>query len=238
MNVFVMVPTYNEADVIKELIDAIFLNLPQCKVLVVDDNSPDGTGTIVTDIAKNFPEKVFLLTRTEKKGRGFAGIDGFRYALEQGADAIIEMDADFSHNPKYLPELLREIDDSDVVIGSRLVQGGQDKRGFKRKILTSVGNWVIRKILGLKVQDCSSGYRLFKAEVLEKINLETLISPGPSIVEEIIYKSALKGFKIKEIPIIFIDRKVGYSKLGTKLLFQVIFMIFVFKFIFSEVWEK
>ena len=222
----VMIPTYNEADNIAKLIEALQdLHIPKLEVLVVDDNSPDGTWKIVKDIARK-DKHVHLLHRTKDKGRGTAGIAGFQRALELGADVVVEMDADFSHNPKYLPSLLRGLDHADVVLGSRRVPGGADAdRPLWRRFVTFGANWYIRILLGLKVKDCNSGYRCFRRNVLEAINLNTLMAKGPDIVQEVLFKAHLKGFRIMEVPIVFVERKEGNSKLGMKHLYKGYIMV-------------
>lgn len=238
MNTFIMVPTYNEAGNIGGLIDAILKSVPYAKILVVDDNSPDETSEIVKLKAKKYPKRVLLLLRKNKKGRGTAGVDGFKYALKKGAEVVIEMDCDFSHNPKYLPRMLKEISKHDVILGSRFVPGGVDKRGFIRHFITTFGNFYIRIMLGLKIKDCTSGYRAFQSKVLKKINLDKLISTGPSIVQEILYKADIFGFDIKEVPIVFIDRREGTSKFNYKIMLQGILMVLVLKFVLSGVWKE
>ena len=210
MKTYIMIPTYNESKNIGRLISEILeLNIKDLDIVVVDDNSPDKTWQIVEKICKK-RKNVHLLLRKKNKGRGFAGVAGFQYCLGMGADYIIEMDADFSHNPKYIPELLREIKHYDVVIGSRFVKGAKDVgRGFARTTITKLANLYIRLILGLSIKDPNSGYRCFRRNVLEKINLDKVKAGNADIVQEIIYKCHKKGFKIKEIPIIFKDRKAG-----------------------------
>jgi dolichol-phosphate mannosyltransferase len=210
-----MVPTYNEKDNITSLMDAInLLNIPNLYIIVVDDNSPDGTWKIVSKYSENH-KNTRLLHRTKDKGRGLAGIAGFKYALDEGADIIIEMDADFSHHPKYIPKLLDTIKNCDVVLGSRFVKGGKDlDRGFVRQTITFLARNLIKIILGINVYDCTSGYRCFRREVIENIGLDSFISKGPEIVQEVLYNSYFKGYKIKEIPIIFMDRRQGESSLG------------------------
>ena len=217
MKTFVMIPTYNEADNIARLIKAILdLKIKGLEIVVVDDNSPDRTWEIVQQIS-NKNGNVHLLLRTKDKGRGLAGVAGFKFCLERGADYIIEMDADFSHDPKYIPEMLKEIKHYDLVLGSRMVSGGSDKdRSAIRQFVTKGANLYIRLMLGLKVKDCNSGLRCFRREILEKVNINTLEARGPNIVQELLFKCYLKGARIKEIPIEFIDRKVGSSKLGIK----------------------
>ena len=225
----IMIPTYNEKENISRLIQEILaLKTPTSEnhILVVDDNSPDGTSPAVAEIAAREP-RVRLLTRTKKRGRGTAGIDGFREALNFGADYVIEMDADFSHHPKYIPALIEAADQgAQVVLGSRFVPGGADKdRGFYRQTVTKLAGLYVRMLLGLRIRDVSSGFRCFRREALEKIDLENLISTGPSIVLEILYKCVLVGMKIVEVPIIFIDRRQGMTKLNWLTLVETLLMV-------------
>jgi len=219
MKTYVMVPTYNEAENIKDLVEQILkLNIKDLSVVVVDDNSPDGTAGIVKNI-KN--KNVSVIVRTSIKGRGIAMVDGFRKAIQDKADYIIEMDADFSHDPKYIPKLLEKMDEYDVCLGSRFVndneeKGGQVGRGIVRRTITNCANFYIRTMFGVKIRDCNSGFRCFKRKVLEDIGVDNMKAIGPAIVQELLYKSARKGFKIGEIPIVFVDRQRGKSKLGMK----------------------
>ena len=225
MKTFVMIPTYNEKENIRNLIDKILkLNIKDLHIVVVDDNSPDGTWKIVQEISKK-NKNVHLLLRKKDKGRGSAGKDGFIYCLRHNADIIIEMDADMSHDPKYIPAMLKEMENADLVLGSRRIEGAKEVgRSFFRRIITNLANLYIRTMLGLKVKDCNSGFRCFKRKVLEK-TAETLESKGPSIVQEVLFKAHLKGFRIKEIPITFVDRTKGHSKLGIPQLLAAYFMV-------------
>ncbi|MFN3531182.1 MAG: polyprenol monophosphomannose synthase [Candidatus Brocadia sp.] len=230
MKTYVMIPTYNERENIGNLIQEILnLNVPDLHILVVDDNSPDGTSEVVRNLSVKHPE-VELLLRTTGRGRGVAGIAGFKYALDRGADSVIEMDADFSHHPKYIPQLLEALHDADMVIGSRFVSGGKDvNRGITRRIITLLAGIYVRILLGLKIKDVSSGYRCFRRKVLEAIGLDSMISTGPSIVSEVFYRAHLKGFSIKEIPIEFEDRIHGQTKLNYKILIKTLLMVLKFK---------
>ncbi|CAG0938112.1 dolichol-phosphate mannosyltransferase [Candidatus Brocadiaceae bacterium] len=225
-----MIPTYNERENIGNLIREILnLKIPDLHIVVVDDNSPDGTSGVVKNLSKEHPE-VELLLRTAERGRGSAGIAGFKYALEHGADAVIEMDADFSHHPKYIPYMLEAIQNADMVIGSRFISGGKDvNRGIIRKVITNLAGIYVRVLLGLKIKDVSSGYRCFKRKVLEAIELDSMVSTGPSIVSEVFYRAHLKGFSIKEIPIAFEDRIRGQTKLNYKILIKTLLMVLKFK---------
>ena len=230
MKTFVMIPTYNERENIKNLIDKILdLKIKNLHIAVVDDNSPDGTWRIVQEISRK-NKNVHLLLRKKDKGRGYAGRDGFIYCLKKGADVIVEMDADMSHDPKYIPKMIEELKNADLVLGSRRVKGAQEVgRSFIRRMITFLANLYIRIILGLKVKDCNSGFRCFKRKVLESIKPEELESKGPAIVQEVLFKAHLKGFKIKEIPITFVNRTKGKSKLGIPQLIAGYFMVLKLK---------
>ena len=230
MKTIVMIPTYNEKENIGKLINQVLaLKIENLEMVVIDDSSPDGTAEIVKGIAsKN--KKVHLILRTKNKGRGYAGKAGYKYALEHNADYIIEMDADFSHNPEYIPELLKKIKECDLVLGSRAVKGGKEVgRNIIRMVITKIANFYIRTLLGLNVKDTNSGFRCFRRSVLENIGVDKITSKGPSIVQEVLFRAHLKGFKIKEIPILFRERKVGTSKLGIPQLFGGYIMVLKLK---------
>tara|TARA_Y100000310_G_C20703189_1_gene832002 strand:+ start:7154 stop:7855 length:702 start_codon:yes stop_codon:yes gene_type:complete len=226
-----MVPTYNEKENIKTLIDEILkLKIKNLHIVVVDDNSPDNTWKIVQQISKK-NKNVHLLLRKSDKGRGSAGRDGFIYCLKHGADIIVEMDADMSHNPKYILVMIKELKNADVILGSRRVKGSKEiGRSQFRRLVTLIANLYITWMLGIRVKDCNSGYRCFKREVLEKIKSEKIESKGPSIVQEVLFKTHLNKFRIKEIPITFINRTKGKSKLGLKQLAAGYFMVLKLKF--------
>lgn len=210
----VFTPTYNEKENIAGLIKELLKY--GVEILVVDDNSPDGTADIVKELA-NKHKNVHLLLRTKDRGRGSAGKAGYKFCLEHNADYIIEMDADFSHDPKYIPEIIKNLENYDVVIGSRLIEGGKDiGRSFIRRAVTKLANLYIRLMLGIDVKDCNSGYRGFRRNALESIDVSRLFLKGPGIVQEVLYKIHLKGFRMKEIPIIFVNREKGSSKLTIK----------------------
>ena len=226
MKTYVVIPTYNESENIEELLRSILkLDLEDIRILVVDDNSPDGTGNIVEDLSRN-NDRVILLRRYKRKGRGSAGIDGFKYALQHGADYIIEMDGDFSHDPKYIPKFLQAIKNHDVVLGSRFIKGGKDlERGLKRQIITKLAGLYVRALLRIKIKDVSSGYRCFNRHVFDKVDLDDMVSGGPSIVLEKLYKIISKGFSVAEIPIVFTDRRQGKTKLDYITLLETLVMI-------------
>jgi dolichol-phosphate mannosyltransferase len=225
MKAIAMVPTYNEALNIEPLLREILSQGPDVGAVVVDDNSPDGTAAIVERLAKEDP-RVRLILRKEERGRGTAGIVGFRYAVQEGIPFIIEMDADFSHQPFYLSSFLQHMKDCDVLIASRLVPGGGERgRHFLRKWITRLANFYIRLVLALPVRDCTSGYRIFRREVLEAIDLDQIMSTGPSVVEEVLYKSYRRGFRIKEVPYILEERKAGESTFNRKIMLDALKMM-------------
>jgi dolichol-phosphate mannosyltransferase len=213
--IVVMIPTYNEAENIAGLVREI-LSLPMgadLSVLVVDDDSPDGTGRIAKALGRE-DGRVQALIRTKRRGRGAAGIDGFKAALALAPDFIVEMDGDFSHPPRHIPELVAAMARYDVVLGSRFVPGGRDAdRSLVRRFITLLVRLFIRRKFRFPVKDVSSGFRCFQREVLEAVDLDDCISVGPSVVLEVLYKASLRGFRLGEIPIVFVDRKKGKTKL-------------------------
>ncbi|MBA7642303.1 Undecaprenyl-phosphate mannosyltransferase [subsurface metagenome] len=225
MKTMVTILTYNERENITSLLNEIMKLKENIKVLVVDDDSPDGTWRIVEDYSKKNP-RIHLLRRTSERGRGLAGIAGFKYALENEADYIIEMDGDLSHDPKYIPEFLKKIEDCDVVIGSRLVPGGGEAgRGFLRRLITRLAAIYVRFLLGFKVTDPTSGYRCYRGEVLEAIDIGSLKARDPFLLTEMLFRCYKKNFRIEEIPILFQDRKAGTSKIGWKILLAYLFKV-------------
>ncbi len=209
-----LIPTYNERDNIEALINRILNLNPEIRILVIDDNSSDSTGEIVDRLVKTNP-RLSVLHRYNRRGRGSAGVTAFKYAIRQNVDCVIEMDADFSHDPKYIPELLKNIGDYDVVIGSRMVNDGRVVgANILRRYLSTLARVFCHFILGINIRDATSGFRCFKKRVLENIDLDNLRSTGPSIIEEVNLRIQEKGFKIKEIPIIFRARSKGRSKLN------------------------
>jgi dolichol-phosphate mannosyltransferase len=215
----VVLPTYNEAENLRKITEAILRVAPEMTVVIVDDESPDGTGRLADELARA-SGRVRVIHRRTKRGRGYAGAEGFRYCVAEGFDPIFEMDADLSHDPFYLPEFLAASREWEVVIGSRSVPGGGARaRGLGRRLVTAGAAFYLRTMLGLKgVRDPTSGYRCFRRSVLESIHLETLTSPGPGIVTEILYRC--RGFRIKEIPILFQDREKGRSKFGLRAMWE------------------
>lgn len=229
--VVAMIPTYDEKENIREVIDQVLaLRLRyDLNVLVVDDDSPDGTWQIVQKIARQ-DGRVHLLRRTKRRGRGTAGIDGYREALRLGADFVVEMDGDLSHQPGYITQLVDACHIYDMVLGSRFVHGGGEaNRSIVRRGLTALASRFVRAQFGVTVKDPTAGYRCFRRKVLEAVDVDDLISVGPSIVLETLYKAHLLGFSIGEIPITFIDREKGQTKLNVLTLLETFLMVLKFK---------
>jgi dolichol-phosphate mannosyltransferase len=226
VKICITIPTYNEAENIADLVKEIRTTVPEADILVVDDNSPDGTSGIVAELAQS-DGKVHLMTRTTDRGRGRAGRDGFLWALEHGAAHAIEMDADFSHHPRYLPAILEAAKSADVVLGSRYVKGGKETgRPAHRQWITKLVGTFLRASLGVKVRDPSSGYRCWSRHALEQLDMPQLLAVGPSIVSEMLYKARLKNLKMVEVPIVFEDRVRGSSKLDFKTLLRTLNAVF------------
>lgn len=220
------VPTYNEAENIVDLTRELLALGPNFEVLVIDDDSPDGTWKLVAAESESEP-RVHLLHRTTDRGRGRSGRDGFVRALELGADIVVEMDADFSHHPRFIPAMLASLNtpangsEIGLVLGSRAVSGGSDAdRGALRQFVTVLANLYIRILLGVPVKDCNSGFRMWRASTLRRIRVEQTFSPGPAIVQELLYKTARAKIPIREVPIEFKDRVRGESTLTLRILMQ------------------
>lgn len=229
----VIIPTYNEIENIEAIIRAVFDLKSQFDVLIVDDNSPDLTALKVKEIQKEFPERLFLEQRQEKSGLGTAYIHGFKWCLERSYEFIFEMDADFSHNPKDLERLYAACanDDADVAIGSRYVKGVNVVNWpLSRVLLSYMASLYVRLITGMRIYDPTAGFICYKRKVLETINLDQIKFVGYAFQIEMKYKSYLKKFKIKEVPIIFTDRVKGESKLSGGIISEAIFGVIKMKF--------
>ena len=216
----VVIPTYNEADNLAALTAELWaLAIPGLRLLVVDDGSPDGTGEIAEDLARRQPERVSVIHRQGKLGLGTAYITGFKQAIQDGAQAIAQMDADFSHSPSYLPEFLAQLDQSDAVFGSRYVPGGSlDERwGTGRLLLSAFGNFYARTILGLSVQDATGGFRVWRRETLMSLPLDEIRSNGYVFQVEMAFVAQRLGFRPVEMPIYFEDRRIGQSKMSFRI---------------------
>lgn len=225
----VIVPTYNERENLEGLIRAVRAELdritPNHAILVVDDSSPDGTGQLADQIAREDPH-VHVLHRPQKLGLGKAYVDGFRRALAEGAELVIEMDADFSHDPAYLPALIDAAADADLVLGSRYVDGGSVRNwGRIRRLVSRGGCWYARIVLGSDIQDLTGGFKCFRRSVLEAIDLDAVHSQGYVFQVELTYRALAMGFRVKEVPIVFTDRHVGQSKMSRRIVLEAIWMV-------------
>ncbi len=229
MSVVVVVPTYNEANNLPPIVSALLaLDVPELSVLVVDDNSPDGTGAVAEKLSATHAPRVRVLHRVRKSGLGSAYVAGFREALQTGAGYIVQMDADFSHSPVYVAQMLQDIRDCDVVVGSRYVRGGSlDERwSFGRYFLSWWANSIwVRLILGLKVRDATAGFKCFRRHVLEVIDLERVRSNGYDFQVEMAYLCERMGFRVLEIPIYFEDRRIGHSKMTIPIKLEAAFRV-------------
>lgn len=237
MQISIVIPTYNEKDNLSKLIETIIAVLDRkCldgKIIIVDDNSPDGTGHIADQLAEK-DHRIQVIHRKEKLGIGTAHIAGFKHALEVNhSDLIFSMDSDLSHDPKYLPDFI-EMHESgcNVVVGSRYVRGGGvENWGLYRKAVSKGANILASTLLGVKVHDMTTGYRCYDRNVLEKLELDSIKSNGYSFLEEILFYCKKKGFSIGEIPIIFVDRVHGKSKLSKMEMFKFFLTILRLKFV-------
>jgi len=225
MKALVIVPTYNERENLAELLTRIFAqNLP-LEVLVVDDNSPDGTGELADELAAKDP-KIHVMHRAGKRGLGSAYVAGFRWALDHGFDAAFEMDADFSHSPDSLGDFLRELADADLVLGSRYLNGVTVVNWpLSRLILSYAANVYSRIITGMPFKDLTGGFKCFRRQVLEAIDWSRVRSDGYAFQIEINFKAWRKGFRIKEIPILFVDRRAGTSKMSRGIVGEAVWMV-------------
>lgn len=225
MKTLVIIPTYNEKDNISKVIPLVLKQDPDIEVLVVDDNSPDGTSKIVEELKTSNP-RIKLIRREKKSGLGTAYLAGFKYALENGYNYIFEMDSDFSHDPNYIPDFLKAIEDSDLVLGSRYIKGVNVVNWpITRLLLSFYANVYARWVTGLPVKDSTGGFKCFKREVLEKIGLDNIHSNGYAFQIEMSFRAWKKGFRIREIPIVFEDRKMGQSKMSKKIVREAIWMV-------------
>lgn len=231
MNTYIVIPTYNEAENLPELCTALFdLPLNKLHVLVVDDNSPDGTGEIAENMKEEYSGQISVLHRSGKLGLGTAYISGFKKAIEEGAENLVQMDADFSHNPQKVPTLVEKLNKWDLVIGSRYVEGGSLDEGwaFWRKGLSYFGNLYARLILGMGVKDLTGGFRAWRKETLLGIPLDRVKSQGYGFQVEMAYITHRKGYDITEVPIYFADREKGTSKMSWQIQFEAALRVWSF----------
>ena len=228
MKTIVVVPTYNEAANIPELVRRLFaLEVEGLELLIVDDSSPDGTASIADGLTADYPGCIHVLSRPVKEGLGPAYVFGFQQALEFDADRIVQMDADLSHPPEYIPAILEQLEAHDVVVGSRYVPGGgSDVRwGLKRRLLSQGGNLYTRLLSGVRVKDPRSGFKGYRREVLQNIRLEGLRSRGFVFQTEVLFRCQQMGYSVVEVPIIFYDRSAGRSKMSLGIIVEALWRL-------------
>jgi dolichol-phosphate mannosyltransferase len=228
----VIIPTYNEHENLPKIVPAALEQDPRIEVLVVDDNSPDGTGALADAMAAENP-RVHVIHRAGKLGLGTAYIAGFRYAIEHGYDYAMEMDADFSHDPKHLPTFLAEVQDADLVIGSRYLGGRVTILNWPmaRLLLSYFANKYTRWVTGLKLWDATGGFKCYRRSVLEGVDLSQVHSNGYSFQIEMSFRASRKRFKLKEIPILFTDRAEGSSKMSKAIIWEAVWMVWRLRFL-------
>ena len=220
MPTLIILPTYNEADNIGPLAEQIFAEVPDIEVLVVDDSSPDGTGDLVAKLRENEP-RIHLLSRPGKLGLGTAYLAGFRFGLDNGFDRMFTMDSDHSHNPKYLPAMIDAMQRYDMVIGSRYIPGGGiENWPGHRQALSRFANFYVRALLGVPVNDCTSGYRCYSRKIIETVDPFSIRSSGYSFLEEMAWRVHRGGFSMGEVPIVFVQRTAGVSKIDSSEIYR------------------
>jgi dolichol-phosphate mannosyltransferase len=230
MKTLVIIPTYNERENIERIVPLILEKDPSIHVLIVDDGSPDGTGEIA-DLMSKKDSRIFVIHRKNKSGLGTAYVTGFKYAIQKKYDYVFEMDADFSHDPKYIPDFLDAIKEADLIIGSRYITGvNVINWPMSRLLLSYYANVYSRIITGLPVKDATGGFKCFRREVLETIDLDKVKSNGYSFQIEMSLRAWKKSFRIKEIPIVFEDRRMGQSKMSKKIVREAIWMVWRLRF--------
>lgn len=219
MRAIAVIPTYNERENLRLLIEKISAHAPALDILIVDDNSPDGTGRLADTLSQADPQRLFVLHREAKQGLGRAYVDGFHEALKRGYDAILQMDADQSHDPRYLPAFLECIDGADLVIGSRYLRGiSVVNWDFKRLLLSKMATAYVRLITGLRLTDTTSGFKCWRRATLELVELDETFANGYLFQIETTYRAHRLGARIAEIPIIFVERRIGRSKMNWRVI--------------------
>lgn len=229
LKALVIIPTYNEAPNAERIITEVLQQSEMVEVLIVEDNSPDGTAAIVKKMMETNP-RIHILERERKLGLGTAYVAGFKYAINHKFDFIFEMDADFSHNPKEIPIMLGKMEECDVLIGSRYIKGVNVVNWpMKRLILSYSANIYTRVITGMPIHDATAGFKCYKRKVLESIDLDSIRSNGYAFQIETNFLAWKKGFKLLEMPIVFVDRRVGVSKMNKKIVYEAAFMVWKLK---------
>jgi dolichol-phosphate mannosyltransferase len=219
LQITIVIPTYNEAENLPKLVSALFSLPLDLRILVVDDNSPDGTGKLAEELSKTYPKRIDVLHRPGKMGLRSAYLNGFQKILDSDAQAIVQMDADFSHDPAVLTEMIKLLESKDVVLGSRYVLGGSVDKKWPvwRKWLSAFGNFYARTILGLPLHDVTTGYRMWRTEALKQLPFERIQATGYIFLVEMIYLAHCLEFETGEVPIYFTDRRWGKSKMSFKI---------------------
>jgi dolichol-phosphate mannosyltransferase len=226
----ICLPTYDERENLAPIVEAIHAVVPDVDVLVVDDDSPDGTGRLADELAARDP-RVNVLHRAAKEGLGKAYLAGFAWALERGYDLVLEMDADFSHDPRHLPALLAATRAADLALGSRYVPGGGTVNwGLGRKLVSRGGSAYARAILGVRVRDLTGGFKCFRREVLEAVDLASVECSGYAFQIELTFRALRLGFRVVEVPIVFVDRRVGQSKMSRRIVLEAMRKVWSMRF--------
>jgi dolichol-phosphate mannosyltransferase len=227
----IIIPTYNERECVELIIAAVRAAVPEATIQIVDDNSPDGTGAVADQIAARDPQ-VRVLHRTQKSGLGAAYIHAFTQALDEGWDRIVQMDADFSHNPADVPRLLQALEDgADMVVGSRYIAGGGTENwGLGRRIISRGGGFYARMALGVGVHDLTAGFKAWRAATLHGIDLGAVNARGYGFQIEMTYRTLRAGFQVREVPILFVDRRVGLSKMSGSIFFEAMTLVWRLRF--------
>jgi dolichol-phosphate mannosyltransferase len=238
MKTMVVMPTYNEADNLVQIVaELMTLDLEGLEILIVDDNSPDGTGEIANEIAAQYADRVHVVHRQGKMGLGTAYVTGFHLGLESGADYIVQMDADFSHSPSYIPTFLEAMRDCDLVVGSRYVAGGAvDERWSPwRRFLSWGGNAYARLVTGLRIHDATGGFRCFRQQALRELDLDRISSEGYAFQIEVAYACQRAGLRLCEIPIYFEDRSMGLSKMSSRIILEAVWRVWQMRWHYRNV---
>ncbi|MFQ5400732.1 MAG: polyprenol monophosphomannose synthase [Anaerolineae bacterium] len=239
MKLIIVIPTYNEANNLPKLAEALFaLPFDDCHLIIVDDNSPDGTGAVGDQLAAQCSGKITVIHRPGKLGLGSAYAQGFQIALELGADVVVQMDADFSHSPDYIPGMVRQLEKYDVVVGSRFVEGGctDERWSWWRYLLSWWANQIYtRMILAVPVKDATAGFKVFRRQALAAIDLENVVSNGYVFQVEMAYICHKKGFRILEIPIYFEDRRIGQSKMDVPIKVEAVWRVWQIRWRYRSV---
>lgn len=222
----IIIPTYNEIDNIEKMINSLMSSYPAISLLIIEDGSPDGTAQVVKDYQKKYPHNLFMIERKGKLGLGTAYVTGFKWALEKNYDFVFEMDCDFSHDPKQIPDLLQAAQSNDLVIGSRYIDGIRIINWpFRRLLLSYLASIYTRFVTGIPVFDTTGGFKCFSRKALQSLNLDDILSNGYIFQLELNYKVWTKGLRVKEVPIVFYERRDGQSKMAGGIIFEALFAV-------------